>query len=66
MGFALEILIVPVLLLTVIAILLLASEPGTAIAGAAGLALLYFVVFNLLRSARREEKERGDDQHSGD
>ena len=68
MAFALEILIVPVLLISVTAIFLAAGEvgPGTAIAGAIGLAVLFFVVINLLRTARREEDEEGEDQAARD
>jgi threonine/homoserine/homoserine lactone efflux protein len=68
MAIALEIIIVPVLLLTVIVAALVSSDAslGGIITAFAGLALLYFAFFNLLRTARREEDQDGDDQDSTD
>ena len=64
MAIALEMIIVPILLVTVIALGLVAADAslGAVFAGAVGLSLLYFVVINLLRSARREEDRAGEDQ----
>ncbi len=66
MAFALETIIVPVLLLTIIAIVLVTAEAGLGVivAGIVGLAILYLVFVNALRFARREEREPGNDQSS--
>jgi predicted permease len=68
MAIALEIIIVPVLLLTIIVAALVSSDAslGSTITAFAGLALLYFAFFNLLRTARREEDQGGEDQHGRD
>ena len=68
MAFALEVLIVPVLLLTIVAIVLVTADAsfGTAVAGIIGLSIVYFVFVRALRFARREEDEPGDDQDDQD
>lgn len=67
MPLALEMLIVPVLLLTIIAVVVIAElGPGAALAGTVGLGILYFVFVTVLRTARREEREAGDDQGTHD
>lgn len=57
MGAALEILIVPLLLLTVIVLLTVLSElhVGVILAGAVFLAILYFVIIRLLKAEHDEE-----------
>ena len=64
MAFALETIIVPVLLLTIVAITLISAEAGLGaiVAGIVGLSLLWLIFVNVLRFARREESEPGDDQ----
>lgn len=68
MAFALETLIVPVLLVTIIAVILLATDTtmGAAIATVVALGVLYFVFVRALRLARREEDEPGEDQSTRD
>lgn len=65
MGAALEIMIIPVLLITAIALYLADIHSGAVIAATlAGLALLYFVFVAVLRVERRDDATGDDDRRA--